>query len=118
MTEQTKPEETTKTTTAPKPLAPSPASFAHKTRVVAQAPTISYSEEDIKSAKTFGRVDENGTVYVTENGAEREVGQYSTGTPEEALTFYIHRYLDSVSYTHLTLPTISCRCRSRWSPYH
>ena len=23
-----------------------------------------------------------------------------------------------VSYTHLTLPTISCRCRSRWSPYH
>ena len=24
----------------------------------------------------------------------------------------------AVSYTHLTLPTISCRCRSRWSPYH
>ena len=94
MTEQSKPEETTKTTTAPKPVAPSPASFAHKTRVVAQAPTISYSEEDIKAAKTFGRVDENGTVYVTENGVEREVGQYSTGTPEEALTFYIHRYLD------------------------
>ena len=23
----------------------------------------------------------------------------------------------SVSYTHLTLPTI-CMCRSRWSPYH
>ena len=26
--------------------------------------------------------------------------------------------LDSVSYTHLTLPTTSRRCRSRWSPYH
>ena len=24
----------------------------------------------------------------------------------------------SVSYTHLTLPTISLVCRSRWSPYH
>ena len=24
----------------------------------------------------------------------------------------------SVSYTHLTLPTIGSRCRSRWSPYH
>ena len=23
-----------------------------------------------------------------------------------------------VSYTHLTLPTITVRCRSRWSPYH
>ena len=24
----------------------------------------------------------------------------------------------TVSYTHLTLPTITVRCRSRWSPYH
>ena len=31
---------------------------------------------------------------------------------------YEDRYLVAVSYTHLTLPTISCRCRSRWSPYH
>ena len=23
-----------------------------------------------------------------------------------------------VSYTHLTLPTIHYKCRSRWSPYH
>ena len=23
-----------------------------------------------------------------------------------------------VSYTHLTLPTMSTTCRSRWSPYH
>ena len=23
-----------------------------------------------------------------------------------------------VSYTHLTLPTRSCQCRSRWSPDH
>ena len=26
--------------------------------------------------------------------------------------------LQSVSYTHLTLPTIPFECRSRWSPYH
>ena len=25
---------------------------------------------------------------------------------------------DSVSYTHLTLPTTLHECRSRWSPYH
>ena len=24
----------------------------------------------------------------------------------------------AVSYTHLTLPTMPVRCRSRWSPYH
>ena len=26
--------------------------------------------------------------------------------------------VQAVSYTHLTLPTSSERCRSRWSPYH
>ena len=26
--------------------------------------------------------------------------------------------MQAVSYTHLTLPTMKCRCRSRWSPYH
>ena len=25
---------------------------------------------------------------------------------------------NSVSYTHLTLPTSLAECRSRWSPYH
>ena len=25
---------------------------------------------------------------------------------------------ESVSYTHLTLPTNCSSCRSRWSPYH
>ena len=27
-------------------------------------------------------------------------------------------YAKPVSYTHLTLPTICFKCRSRWSPYH
>ena len=28
------------------------------------------------------------------------------------------RRAGTVSYTHLTLPTIVRECRSRWSPYH
>ena len=28
------------------------------------------------------------------------------------------RVFETVSYTHLTLPTITSGCRSRWSPYH
>ena len=28
------------------------------------------------------------------------------------------QWLVAVSYTHLTLPTTVCSCRSRWSPYH
>ena len=34
------------------------------------------------------------------------------------LTFAEDGSTPPVSYTHLTLPTITSGCRSRWSPYH
>jgi hypothetical protein len=40
----------------------------------------------------WGRVDDDGTVYVRTAEGERTVGQYPEGTPEEALAFYTERY--------------------------
>lgn len=40
----------------------------------------------------WGRVAEDGTVYVRTADAERSVGQYAEGTPEEALKFFTDRY--------------------------
>jgi len=40
----------------------------------------------------FGRVDEDGTVYVRVGDQEYAVGQYPEGTPEEALAFFTNRY--------------------------
>ena len=40
----------------------------------------------------WGRVDDDGTVYVKTADGERMVGQYPAGTPEEAMTFYTERY--------------------------
>jgi hypothetical protein len=40
----------------------------------------------------WGRVDDDGTVYVTTADGERSVGQYPEGTPEEALRFFTERY--------------------------
>jgi len=40
----------------------------------------------------WGRVDDDGTVYVKTVDGERAVGQYPAGTPEEALKFYTDRY--------------------------
>lgn len=42
----------------------------------------------------WGRVEEDGTVYVIDNGAERSVGQYPDGTPEEALAYFVRKYGD------------------------
>ena len=36
----------------------------------------------------------------------------------KAILSEIKENVQAVSYTHLTLPTISLVCRSRWSPYH
>ncbi len=40
----------------------------------------------------WGRVAEDGTVFVRTQDGERSVGQYPEGTPEEALHFYTERY--------------------------
>ena len=40
----------------------------------------------------WGRVAEDGTVFVRTQDGERSVGQYPEGTPEEALRFYTERY--------------------------
>ena len=40
----------------------------------------------------WGRVAEDGTVFVRTQDGERSVGQYPEGTPEEAMRFYTERY--------------------------
>lgn len=40
----------------------------------------------------WGRVDDDGTVFVKTADGERSVGQYPAGTPEEALKFYTDRF--------------------------
>jgi hypothetical protein len=45
-----------------------------------------------ESGHEWGRVDEDGTVYVRTAEGERSVGQYPAGTPEEALAFFSERF--------------------------
>jgi len=45
------------------------------------------------TSNQWGRVEDDGTVYVrTGEGAERAVGQYAAGSPEEALAFFTQRF--------------------------
>jgi hypothetical protein len=46
------------------------------------------------SSQSFGRVDADGNVYVTDDGVERHVGQYSDVSPEEALAFFTRKFDD------------------------
>lgn len=42
----------------------------------------------------FGRFDADGTVYVRTAGGEVAVGQYTIGTPEEGLAFFVRKFED------------------------
>jgi hypothetical protein len=49
------------------------------------------------SVHEWGRVDEDGNVFVRTPDGERSVGQYPAGTPAEALTFFTERF-DALSF--------------------
>ncbi|WP_018143623.1 DUF349 domain-containing protein [Alloscardovia criceti] len=80
--------------TATTPATPSAlAAQAKPTAPVAHNTTI-YGAAELEKAKSFGRVAEDGTVYVKDDNAEREIGQYAAANADEALSLYARRYLD------------------------
>jgi hypothetical protein len=50
------------------------------------------ADKQSSQASEWGRVTEDGTVFVRTADGERSVGQYPEGTPEEALKFFTDRY--------------------------
>ena len=72
----------------PRPTIPSPAALARlHPRPVAAPAAVAHSE----SAR-FGRVDDEGHVFVTVGDEEREVGSYPGATPDEALQYFARKY--------------------------
>ncbi|MFC8733846.1 DUF349 domain-containing protein [Luteimicrobium sp. NPDC057192] len=70
--------------------APAPAPTTHD---VAPIP-VPDDAKAVAEASTFGRVDEEGNVYVREASGERVVGQFPGVPDEQALSLYVRRYLD------------------------
>jgi Domain of Unknown Function (DUF349) len=50
---------------------------------------------------SFGRVDDDGTVYVKTAAGERVVGSWQAGTPEEGLAHFVRRFTDIVTEVDL-----------------
>lgn len=60
------------------------------------------SPDDATRAGTaWGRVAEDGTVYVRTADGERSVGSYEAGTPDEALEFFTKRFEELEGKVHL-----------------
>lgn len=86
---------TPRPTPRPRPVprpAPRPHTPAAAAPVVATTPPV--DARDAAEAAAWGRVDDDGTVFVREATGERMVGQYTGADREEALGFYVRRFLD------------------------
>ena len=80
----------------PGPRAPQPPSTAAATAEGSTPAPVAPPLDAVEAAAAaaFGRVDEDGTVYVRESTGERSVGQFPGTSPEDALAFYVRRFLD------------------------
>ena len=76
---------------APRPAAPSPAALASRMAARPAPPVTPVVHEHSESAR-FGRVDDEGHVFVTVGDEEREVGSYPGATPDEALQYFARKY--------------------------
>ena len=93
-------------TPTPGTKAPSPAAMAKKpgprpgaaAKTVTPAPLPAREPSD---PSKFGRVDEDGNVFLTRGGQERQIGSWQAGTPEEGLAHYGQRYDDLVTEVEL-----------------
>ena len=63
--------------------------MAPKRPAAAPVPAVT---TDHSASAVFGRVDEEGRVFVRDGEEEREVGSYPGATPEEALQYFARKY--------------------------
>ena len=93
-------------TPTPGTKAPSPAAMAKKpgprpgaaAKTVTPAPLPAREPSD---PSKFGRVDDEGNVFLTRGGEERQIGSWQAGTPAEGLAHYGQRYDDLVTEVEL-----------------
>ncbi len=91
---------------APAIAVPSPAEMAAMVHPRAPAVAVPAPLPASESAR-FGRVDEEGRVFVRVGEDEREVGSYPGASPDEALQYFARKYDELVASADLLLQRMS-----------
>lgn len=69
--------------------------------ITAAAPRAVSDEAALKAAAAFGRVDDEGAVWVKDGDAERNVGQYPDATADAALAYFARKFVEIESQVAL-----------------
>ncbi len=95
------------------PRRPDPQGQAPADKAGADAPVPApATQHDALPTHQFGRVDAQGTVWVFDEGGERQVGSYPEELPEDPFELYVRRYLDlesAVTLFEARMPTLAPR---------
>ncbi|MDO5719802.1 MAG: DUF349 domain-containing protein [Actinomycetaceae bacterium] len=83
-----------------------------KTGEESVTPAVVIRATTTENPEAYGRVDEDGNVWVKENDTERQVGSYPDGVPENPLALYTRRFFDleaTINLFEQRLPSLSAR---------
>ena len=83
----------------PAPARPAP-------RLAVPSPAVLASRHGAPSARSFGRVDDDGVVYVRTAEGERAVGSYPGATPQDAIGYFVRKFDELVASADLLLQRI------------
>lgn len=115
-TEEAAAEEVPAAAAAPRPAprpAPSPAAFAARPKAasspVTPVPAPVSSAVSLAEAARWGRVEGDGHVFLTIDGAEHPVGQYPGVSDDEALGYFARKYDDVVAQIVLLEQRVSSK---------
>lgn len=94
---------------AMRPRPPTPAALARPTAAPTPAQVAGRLHPVVPGVRSseFGRVAEDGTVYVTTPEGEKEVGSYPGATPEEALAYFTRKYAEVDAQADLLLQRVT-----------
>ncbi|MEO7267739.1 MAG: DUF349 domain-containing protein [Knoellia sp.] len=76
----------------PKPSIPSPAALASKMAARPTSPVAAPVVHQHSESARFGRVNDEGHVFVKVGDEEREVGSYPDASPDDALQYFARKY--------------------------
>ncbi|NNG40822.1 DUF349 domain-containing protein [Flexivirga sp. ID2601S] len=91
---------------APRPAPPSPASIKPHPPAAPAVPAAPAAPTAATNSASFGRVAEDGTVFVRTPDGEREVGSYPDATHEEALAYFARKYDELAASANLLLQRV------------
>ena len=106
------------TTPSPAPTPPSPAMLAKPgprpgprpgAPRPAAPPTPSPAGPPSGDPHKFGRIDENGVVWLKSSAGEREIGSWQAGTPDDGLAHFARRYDDLATEVEILEERLAAR---------